>query len=55
MGVGSKWSTCVILASLLTDIKDFCKDQNNGFPNSSQFINFAVRQELERRKGFSNK
>ncbi len=45
-----KWTTAVILKSLLTDVRDFCEDQTSGFSNPTQFINYAVRRELEIRK-----
>lgn len=45
-----KWRACTILNSLLSDVEQFCKNEKNGFANQTQFINFAVRKELDLRK-----
>ena len=50
MKKNSKWSTTVILSELLLQVKEFCKDPKNGFANASQFINFALRKELDHRQ-----
>ena len=45
-----KWSTVKILTSTKEEIQNFCSQENTHFPNSSQFINFAIRKELDRRE-----
>ena len=49
--IGSKWRSCIILSSLLCDIEKLCKNKKSVFANPSQFIGFAVRKELDFRKG----
>ena len=44
-----KWSSCVILYSTLDEVKKLCENPKNGFANSSQFIHFVIRKELDRR------
>lgn len=44
---GKKWTSTIILKSLLKTVQEFCEDDQNGFANASQFINHAVRRELE--------
>lgn len=44
-----KWTSCVILTSTLSEVKKLCKNSRNGFANTSQFITFAIRKELDRR------
>lgn len=46
----NRWTSTIILKSLLETVKDFCENEKNGFSNPSQFINYAVRRELEIRK-----
>jgi len=48
--VNKKWRSCIILSSMLCEIEKFCLNENNGFANPSQFINFAIRKELDRRQ-----
>ena len=43
----SKWRSCIILSSLLSDIEKICKNEKNGFANPSQFIGFAIKKELD--------
>lgn len=45
-----KWRSCVLLSSQLSEIEVFCKNPKSKFVNPTQFINFAVRKELDRRK-----
>ncbi|WP_368423333.1 hypothetical protein [Nitrosopumilus sp.] len=45
-----KWTSCIILRSTLDEVKKLCNIQENGFANSSQFISYAVRKELDRLK-----
>jgi metal-responsive CopG/Arc/MetJ family transcriptional regulator len=45
-----KWRSCTLLSTLLNEVDAFCSDEKNGFANTSQFINYAVRRELEVRK-----
>jgi len=45
-----KWTSTIILKSLLEAVKTFCENEENGFSNPSQFVNYAVRRELEIRK-----
>ena len=45
-----KWTSCSILLTVLDEVKTFSQNPKNGFANSSQFIQFAVRTELDRRK-----
>lgn len=44
-----KWTSCVILTSTLDDVRELCENPRNGFANSSQFIHFVIRKELDRR------
>lgn len=46
----TKWRSCILLSSLLSDVEKFCKNEKNGFANPSQFIGFAVRKELDGRE-----
>lgn len=46
-----KWVTVKILRSIKKEVDSFCKVEKHGFTNSTQFINFTVRQELDKRKG----
>lgn len=43
-----KWATVKILKSLKDDIERLCNEQR-GFSNTSQFVGFAVRKELDTR------
>lgn len=45
-----KWRSCILLSNTLSEIERFCKSKKTGFANPSQFINFAIRKELDRRK-----
>jgi len=44
-----KWTSCAVLYSQLDEIKSLCHIPENGFANPTQFINFVLRKELERR------
>lgn len=44
-----KWASCAILHSTLYEVKKLCENPKNGFANSSQFIHFVIRKELDRR------
>ena len=44
-----KWSTVKILDSIKHEISLYC-DAENKFANTSQFIQFAIRKELDQRK-----
>jgi hypothetical protein len=46
-----KWRSCILLASQLSEIETFCKNSTSKFANPTQFIGFAVRKELDLRKG----
>lgn len=43
-----KWSTIKILNSTKTEVQHYCNTES-GFANTSQFITFAIRKELDRR------
>lgn len=45
-----KWTSCVILSCNLEDVKKICENKKSGFANPTQFINFIIRKELDRRK-----
>jgi len=45
-----KWTCCVVLTSTLDEVKILCEYDKSGFANPSQFINFAIRKELDRRQ-----
>lgn len=45
-----KWRSCIILSTTLSEIEKFCKIEKNSFANPTQFINFTIRKELDRRK-----
>jgi len=45
-----KWTSCVILTSTLDDVKDLCECPTSDFANPSQFVNFVLRKELDRRQ-----
>jgi len=47
--VRTKWSTVKILTSLKSEVDIFCKKQKE-FSNSTQFIGYVVRKEIENRK-----
>ena len=45
-----KWVTIKILNSTKNEIQQLCDNKKSGFVNSSQFINFALRKELDRKR-----
>ena len=47
----SKWKSFMILRALLQEVETFCKNEKHGFANTAQFITYAIRKELDLRKG----
>ncbi len=47
----SKWKSFMILRQLLKEVELFCKNEKHGFANPTQFITYAIRKELDLRKG----
>jgi hypothetical protein len=45
-----KWRSCILLSSQLSEIEILCKNPKSIFANPTQFINFAIRKELDRRQ-----
>lgn len=47
MASRGKWISIKILTSLKQEIDTFCKNEKNGFTNSSQYIHHILRNELD--------
>lgn len=45
-----KWVTIKILSSTKNEIQQLCDNKKSGFVNPPQFISFALRKELDRRR-----
>ncbi|QLH06660.1 hypothetical protein [Nitrosopumilus ureiphilus] len=54
LGKQKKWRNCIILGSVLNEVENYCKDNGCDFANPTQFIGYAVRKELDFRKGIKS-